>query len=203
MAGTAKIEILSGNNNDKARTNYPVHDLIRRRRSARVYSTQDISPSEINTILEAASWAPSSMNEQPWQYKYAHKGSHGFNQILDCLMEGNRKWAKDAPILMISIAQTRFSRNQRTNIWAAHDVGMANSNLLIQAVSMDIFGRVMGGFHKDQLKELFHLNEDQDPICVIALGYREDPDKLDAEATAKEYSPRSRFKVEDFVQKLA
>lgn len=202
MAATAHLEFPKVNGLGKAETVYPIHNLISSRRSVRAFSSQSLSSSEINTILEAASWAPSSMNEQPWEYIYAHKGTEGFKKILGCLMEGNQKWAKDAPVLVISIAKTQFSRNQKRNSWAAHDVGMANANLLLQAVSMDIFGRAMGGFHKYQLAEEFDLKDDQNPICVIALGFREDVANMDGETKEREFSIRSRKPLDAFTRKL-
>lgn len=187
----------------KAMTLYPVHNLIRSRRSTKSFSDQDISASEINTILEAAAWAPSSMNEQPWEYIYAHKNTDGFTQILECLNEGNQTWAQKASVLIVSLAKNRSNRNQKMNFWAAHDVGMANANLLLQAVSMDIYGRIMGGFIKDSLINKFNLHVDKIPVCVIALGYRTDPESMDHNTRAFEFSERHRKPVTEYAQKLA
>ena len=95
--------------NKIATTQYPVNSLIKERWSARAFSDKNISDELLNQFVEAASWAASSMNEQPWIYYVAHRGTEGFNQMLELLMPGNKAWAKDAAVLMISLAKKNFS----------------------------------------------------------------------------------------------
>lgn len=183
----------------EAQTSYPVHEFIRRRWSARSFSPQAISEDVLHTLIEAASWAPSSMNEQPWVYLYAHKGEPAYDKMAKCLMTGNI-WAAEAPLMLLSLARKNFSANQQTNRHAMHDVGAANTNLLLQAASMDIFGHQMGGFHFAQTLETFNLPEDLEPVCFIALGYLDEPTKLEEPFRTREITPRSRKPLAEFLK---
>src|SRR5205823_1466560 len=110
-----------------APTDYPVHDLIRRRWSTRAFSDKRVDAQALRCLLEAARWSPSSYNEQPWSYIVATKDNRiEFERMLGVLVEGNRKWAKDAPVLMISVAAKQFARNGQPNRHAFHDVGAAS-----------------------------------------------------------------------------
>ncbi|MDP4685618.1 MAG: nitroreductase family protein, partial [Salibacteraceae bacterium] len=130
-------------------TENPVHSFITKRWSARSFAEKPISESELNTLIEAASWAASSMNEQPWHYLIAKKGSASFQKMVDCLMAGNQPWAKNASVLLLSLARKNFASNGKPNRHAMHDVGAANTTLLLQAANMDIYGHMMGGYHHD------------------------------------------------------
>ena len=92
---------------------YPVAEFIKSRRSGRSYAEQDVKQDIINTLFEAARWAPSSMNEQPWRYLYATKKSNEqlWEKIFDTLMDGNKIWAKHAPLLVVSLAKKNYDRN--------------------------------------------------------------------------------------------
>lgn len=175
-----------------ATTQHPVIDLIKNRWSARAFSEQALTQEEIETILEAASWAPSANNEQPWEFYYAHKNTEGFDTIFNCLMDGNKPWAKNAAALVVTVARTTFAANEKNNPNAAHDVGLATATLLLQATAMDIYCHPMGGFHKDMLKEALKFSDTQSPICVIALGRLDSPETLEEPFKTREITPRSR-----------
>lgn len=181
----------------EAQTRHPVHPLLRRRWSARAFAPQPIAEQTLMTLLEAASWAPSSMNEQPWAYLFAHKGEAAFDLMAECLLPGNR-WAKNAPLMLLSLARKTFSTNGKPNRHALHDVGAANAQLLLQAADMDIYGHQMGGFDMDKTLRTFHIPDDLEPVCFIALGYLDDPDTLEEPFRSRELTPRSRKPVEDF-----
>ncbi len=181
----------------EAQTQFPVHELLRRRWSARSFSEQPIAEEVLHTLLEAASWAPSSMNEQPWVYLFAHKGDAAYERMAECLMTGNR-WAAEAPLMLLSLARKNFSSNNQPNRHALHDVGAANANLLLQAASLDIYGHQMGGFHMEQTIESFNLAPDLEPVCFIALGYLDEPGKLDEPFRTREVTPRSRKSITAF-----
>ncbi len=178
-----------------ANTSRPVHRLIRKRWSPRTFSDEPINEEGLQTLFEAASWAASSYNDQPWQYIYAHRSDEeGFQKLLSCLKEGNQKWAKDAAVLVLSMARRYFSRNDKPNRHYMHDTGAANTTLVLQAASMDIYGHMMAGFHIDKTIETFELPDEIEPVCFIALGYLGSLDE-------SQLKPRSRKPLRDFVKK--
>jgi nitroreductase len=181
----------------EARTSYPVHEFIRNRWSARSFAERPIAQDELFTLLEAASWSASSMNEQPWVYLYAHRGEEAFQQMYDCLMKGNR-WADTAAVMLLSLARKNLTSNGEANRHAMHDVGAANTSLLLQAASMDIYGHMMGGFSMQKTIGAFHIPEDMEVVCFIALGYLDDPDKLEEPFRTREITPRNRKPLNAF-----
>lgn len=182
-----------------AETRGPVLDLIKERWSARAFSDQKISEADLHTLIEAASWAPSSMNEQPWRYRYAMQGTDTFEQMWDCLSSGNQPWAKQASVLLLSTAKKNFAKNDSPNRHALHDTGMANAFLMLQATQMKIYGHMMGGYDPVKLQEIFHLPEDEEAVCIIALGYLGTPDQLEEPFRSRELTPRSRKSLEAFI----
>ncbi len=180
-------------------TRLPVIDLIKNRWSARAFSSQNLSDEHLLTLIEAASWAPSSINEQPWRYRYGLRGTGTFELLWECLLGGNQPWAKNAAALLLCTAKKTFARNGQPNRHAAHDTGMANAFLMLQATQMGIYGHIMAGYDPVKLKEAFHLPEEEDDICIIALGFLGDPDQLEEPFRTREITPRSRRAVEDFV----
>lgn len=182
-----------------ATTRLPVLDLIKNRWSARAFSAQNLRDEHLLTLIEAASWAPSSMNEQPWRYRYALRGSRAFEQMWACLLPGNQSWAKDAAALLLCTAKNNFARNDSPNRHAMHDVGMANAFLLLQATEMEIYGHIMGGYDPVKLRETYALTNDEEAVCIIALGYLGSPEQLDEPFKTREITPRSRRAIEDFV----
>ncbi|QCK14227.1 nitroreductase family protein [Mangrovivirga cuniculi] len=200
MEALEKIDI-SQHKEKIADTTYPVLDVIKNRWSTRSFKDLSISDETLTNLFEAASWAASSRNEQPWEYIYAHKGTEGFNKLADCLMEGNR-WAKDAPVLILSIAKKTFSRNNKPNAHYFHDTGAANTTMLLQAVNMGILGHMMAGFDKDKTIENLGIDENHEPVCFIALGYPDEPDNLEDPFKEREQGSRSRKSVNEFVSKI-
>ena len=177
--------------NKIANTQHPVHTLIKERWSARAFSDKNISDELLNQFVEAASWAASSMNEQPWIYYVAHRGTPAFDQMAEVLMSGNRVWAKDAAVLMISIAKKNFS-NGNPNRHYMHDVGAANQNLMLEATANGVLGHLMGGFDVVKTKEVFAIEEDLEPVVIIALGYPGSAEQLPAPFNEREVAPRMR-----------
>ncbi len=179
-----------------------IHGLIQKRWSALAFSDKDIEDVYMEELFEAASWAASAYNEQPWRYIYAHQGTEGFEQLWSCLAEGNQPWSKSAGVLFVAIYKTNFSKNGGSNHWAAHDLGMANAQLLLQAVHRDIYGHLMAGFDADRISQLFNLDNDSVPHCMGALGYLGNELSLTEAYRNRELSPRSRNKVSSFTKKV-
>lgn len=172
-------------------TQYPILDVLKNRWSARSFSDKKISQETLEQLLESASWAFSSMNEQPWRYIYAFKGEPAFDKMWACLMAGNQPWSKNAAVLMLSLANTKFG-NGNANRHAYHDVGAANANLLTEATANNIYGHIMGGFDYAKVQTEFNLPEQLEPVAVIALGYLGEPEQLEEPFRARELNARSR-----------
>ncbi len=180
-------------------TRLPVIDLIKERWSARAFSDQDLTTDQLLTLIEAASWAPSSINEQPWRYRYGLRGTLIFDQLWECLLIGNQPWAKNAAALVLCTAKKNFSKNGAPNRHASHDTGMANAFLMLQATQMRIYGHIMAGYDPAKLRSSFNIPEDEEDICIIALGFLGAPDQLEEPFRTREITPRSRKAVEDFI----
>lgn len=180
-------------------TKYPVIDTIRNRWSARAFSNEPVSKETMFAILEAASWAPSAFNEQPWGYVVGmRQNEKGFKMLLDCLSPGNAAWAKNAGVLILSYAKLTVTPTGNPNASALHDTGMANQNLLLQATAMNVYGHIMGGFDKQKAIDDFGLTDDYAPVCMIALGYLDEPESLEEPFRSRELTPRTRKPISSF-----
>jgi nitroreductase len=182
-----------------ATTQYPVMDIIKHRWSPRSFSGKDISAHDLNTILEAASWSFSAINEQPWRYIVAHKGTPLFDTFFNSLVPGNQPWNKQAAALVLSLQKTTFSSNGNANGIALHDVGAANMLLTIQANSLGIYTHLMGGFDKVKATSTLQLPGDTEAVVMIALGYPDDAEKLEEPFKERETAPRSRKQLSEIV----
>lgn len=183
----------------KAATKYPVLDIIKNRWSPRSFADKPISEADMNTIIEAATWSFSAMNEQPWRYVVAHKGTALFNSFIELLNGGNKPWNKNAAALVLSIQTTTYANNGNKNINALHDTGAANILLTLQANSMGIYTHLMEGFSKTHAKELLHLGEGIEPVVMIALGYPDAAEKLEEPFKTRELSPRTRKGLDEIL----
>jgi len=186
-----------------ATTQYPVIDLLRERWSPRSFDpSASISDEQMNTLLEAATWSFSGGNMQPWFYLYAHRGSEGFAKILDCLNAGNQSWARNASVLVMTLARKERDPG-KPNPWSKHDLGAANMNLILQAWSMGIQCHPMGGYDQARMAESLGIDTGVfDQLACIAIGYIASPDLLDEELRAKELAPRKRKPISEISRKL-
>lgn len=183
-----------------ADTAYPIHDLLRRRWSPRVFTAKPVSPETLRSLFEAARWAASCFNDQPWAYIVAMKDNPAeFERMLSVLVEGNAAWARHAPVLMLSVARQNFAHNGKPNRHAFHDVGAASASLTLQATAMGLAVHQMGGFHPDKAHEVFAIPPDWDAVAAIALGYPAEKDAIPQEMRDRELAPRTRKAVEEFV----
>ncbi|MFN4122051.1 MAG: nitroreductase family protein [Flavobacteriales bacterium] len=187
----------------EAQTETEIHPLIKKRWSARAFSDKAIDENALKQLFEAASWAPSSMNEQPWRYYYAHKHDTAFERYHDCLLGGNKLWADKAQVLVLSLAKKYFSNNANPNRHALHDVGAANILLLLQAAELDIYGHQLGGFDREKTIQTFQLPDDLEPVCFIALGYLGDVHLLEEPFKSREQTPRARKPLAEIVSRYS
>lgn len=176
-----------------------VLDLIKARRSRRAFSSRPIEPEKIKSLFEAARWAPSSLNEQPWLYVYATKDQELWGAIFETLNESNKIWAKDAPLLIVSFCKKYFSRNGMLNAAANYDVGAANAFLSLQATHMGLNTHQMGGFSHPLLRQNLNAPDDFEEGVIIAVGYPGDASQLPTHLHARENSLRTRQVQEGFV----
>lgn len=183
-----------------ADNDHPILEPIRRRWSPRAFADRPVAPETLRSLLEAARWAPSSFNEQPWFFIVATREQAGqFERLLGCLKEGNRSWARAAPVLMLSVAKQHFDRTGKPNRHSWHDVGLAVENLVIQATSLDVFSHQMAGILPDRARQEFGIPEGYEPVAAIALGHVGDPASLPEDRRESELAPRSRRPLEEFV----
>src|SRR5712692_3822648 len=134
---------------------YPVHELIRRRWSPRAFAGREVEPEKLLSLFEAARWAASCFNEQPWGFVYALRTERArFDALLGCLVPENQAWAKNAPVLMFSMAKLNFAQTGKPNRHAYHDVGMAVGNLLLEATHLGLVVHQMAGFDIGKAREI-------------------------------------------------
>lgn len=170
-----------------------IHQVIRDRYSSVIFSPKQIENEKLVTLFEAARWAPSAFNEQPWRFVVGVKNKdENYQKLFDCLVEANQYWAKYAPVLVLSVVLKNSTVTGKPNHFAQYDTGMAVGNLLAQATSLGLFVHQMGGYSKDKTREFFELGEEYEPIAIMAIGYKGDielfPDDL------KERESKKRFR---------
>jgi nitroreductase len=183
-----------------APADHPIHDVLRTRWSPRAFADKPISPEILRSLFEAARWAPSSSNEQPWAFLVATKDDREVHQrLLSTLVEANQVWARHAPVLGIAISRLEFARSGKPNPNAFYDTGAAMADLTLEAVTRGILVHQMAGFHPAKVIELFQVPEGWQPIAAFALGYPGDPQSLPENLRERELAPRSRKPLTDFV----
>ncbi len=183
-----------------APVDHPVHELIQRRWSPRVFSDRPVEAATLLTVLEAARWAPSSYNEQPWSLIVAtREAPEDFERLLACLTPGNQSWARHAPVLMLSVAKLAFARTGKPNRHALHDVGLASAQLALQATALGLAVHFMAGFDGALARQAFAIPDGFEPGAAAALGYHAKIDDLPDEARQKALAPRRRKPLQEFV----
>ena len=179
---------------------HPVSELIRNRKSIRAFATTPIEQDKINSLFEATRWAPSSTNEQPWLYMYATKDQPElWGKLFEPLNESNKLWAKDSPLIILSLARRNFTRFPGANAHAMYDLGAANSFLALQAVEIGLQVRQMAGFSAEKTRTNLNIPDDYEIGVFMAVGYPGDPDSLPENLKLREQAPRERFLQQEFV----
>jgi len=176
-----------------------VIEEILRRWSPRAFSDKPVAAEDLKKIFEAAHWAASSYNEQPWRFVVGRKGDEAYKKIFDSLAEFNQKWAKSAPVLILSAGKKTFSHNGSPNYYGLHDTGAATAYLTLQTSALGMHAHSMGGFDKEKARAAFGIPEDYAIGAVTALGYFGDPDALPDHFKQQEMSPRSRKPLREIV----
>lgn len=175
-----------------------IEDILKRW-SPRAYSDQPVSPESLKEVFEAARWAASSFNEQPWRFLVGHRGDETYKKIFDSLVEFNQSWAKSAPVLILSVAKKTFTQNGSPNQFGLHDTGAATAYLSLQATALGFHTHSMAGFDQDKAHKAFNIPDDFQTGAVTALGYLGDADTLPDQLKQTEIAPRQRKLLAEIV----
>jgi nitroreductase len=183
-----------------ANPDHPIHDLLARRWSPYAFADRPVSAADLRSLFEAARWAASSYNEQPWRYIVATKvDSTEFERLLSCLVDGNQEWAKAAPVLALGCTSLNFERNGKPNAAAIHDLGLASANLTMEATARGLFVHQMIGILPDKAREVYRIPEGIQPLTGLAIGYAADPSVLPEKLRVRDLAPRTRKPLGEIV----
>jgi nitroreductase len=181
-------------------TSHPVHDLIRNRWSPRAFADKAVPQGDLVSVLEAARWAASSNNGQPWRWMVATKDdAPAYEAALSCFGPRNQRWAKTAPVLLFGCARKTFEANGNPNTHSWYDLGAANAQLTLQAESLGLVIHQAAGIERDKARATFNVPEEFDIVIGLALGYAGDPDSLPEELPGREREPRARKALGEIV----
>lgn len=176
-----------------------LHPVLNGRYSPRAFSGRDVSDQELELVLEAARWAPSSMNEQPWRFLVTRRGGKGHAELLAALNPSNRTWADKAPVLILNMVRRTLSRNGQENYHARHDLGLATAQLSAQATALGMGLHILGGFHEDVARAAFNIPDTYDIVSVIVLGFPGDADQLPENLKLRELQHSQRRPLSETV----
>jgi nitroreductase len=159
-----------------------------------------VSEADLRSLFEAARWAASSYNEQPWNYLVAtRENPREFGRLLSCLVEANQTWAKAAPVLVLGVVSLRFAKNNKDNRAAVHDLGLAAGNLLVEATTRGLSVHQMIGILPDKAREVYQIPEHFEAWTAMTIGYKADPAKLPDALKERDLAPRQRKRLSEFV----
>ncbi len=179
---------------------HPIHELIVKRWSPYAFSERPVPDEDLRSLFEAARWAASSYNEQPWSYIVATKANpEELERVLSCLVEGNQPWAKAAPVLALGCTNLYFARNRKPNAAAVHDLGLASANLTLEATARGLFVHQMIGIFPDKAREMYEIPEGVQPTTALAIGYLADPGSLPDPYRERDLAGRERKDLSQFV----
>ena len=176
-------------------TQVSINETLANRWSGRAYdAAKKISHEQTIALLEAARWAPSCFGDQPWRFIVWDKNTDAaaWQQAFDCLAPGNQSWVKDAPLLVLTCADTLFNHNQQPNRLAQYDTGAATENLCLQASSMGLMAHQMGGFSADKARAAFAIPGQYILMAMVSVGYAADISTVEGDALARETAARTR-----------
>ena len=184
----------------RAQTDYPILDALADRWSPYGYDPRPMTAADLHSLFEAARWAPSAFNEQPWRYIVATRDDEAaFADLLSCLVEANQQWARNASALVLTVASLNYAHNGKPNGSALHDLGLAASNLVTEATARDLTVHQMGGILPDQARELYGIPEGFQAVTGMAIGYAADPAGLPDPLRERDTATRSRRTQAEFV----
>lgn len=181
-------------------TGLPIHPLLAERHSPRAFDPRAIEGEKLAVMFEAARWAPSCYNDQPWYFIVAQRNQgDAWQRALDCLVPFNQTWAATAPVLLICVTRLNFSHNGNANRHSVYDLGLAMGCLLIEGMHQGIFVHQMAGFDVARTRSEFAVPEGFDVVAMAALGYRGDSSVLPQGVEEKDPKLRERKPNAEFV----
>jgi len=184
----------------QATPDHPIHELLARRWSPYAFADRPVATEDLRSLFEAARWAASSYNEQPWSYLVATKADpDAFDRLLSCLVEGNQVWAKAAPVLALGCTSLHFVLNGKPNAAAVHDLGLASASLTLEATARGLFVHQMIGILPDKAREMYRIPDGVQPLTGLAIGYAADPNVLPEKLQGRDLAPRPRKSLSEFV----
>ncbi len=177
-----------------------IHPLLATRRSPYAFSTRPVEAENLRALFEAARWAPSSYNEQPWRFIVATREEPtDYVRVLETLVEGNRTWAQNAPVLTLAVARLDFNQSGRPNRHALYDLGQAVAHLSVEATARGLAVHQMGGFDPARARELFNIPAGYEPVAALAIGYPGTGENLPDSLRKRDLAPRSRKQLGEVV----
>lgn len=177
---------------------YNVNPLFLNRWSPRSFNPTDISDEELYRLFEAARWAPSSFNGQPWRFIYAKRNTENWNKFLNLLIDFNRSWAKNASVLILVISRKTFEYNKKPSLTHQFDTGAAWENLALQATYQGLATHGMEGFNYEKAREELNVPVDFDILAMVAVGKQGNKDLLSTELQEREF-PSDRKPLKDII----
>jgi nitroreductase len=188
------------NTHKQATPAHPIQELIATRWSPYAFADRPVSEDDLRSLFEAARWAASSYNEQPWRYIVATKAKPDeYERLLSCLVEGNQAWAKAAPVLALGCTSLNFALNGKPNAAAVHDLGLASATLTLEATARGLFVHQMIGIVPDRARQVYGIPEGVQPVTGLAIGYAADPNTLPEKLRERDLAPRQRKTLGEFV----
>jgi nitroreductase len=189
---------------NRANTDHPVSEIIAKRWSARAFSTRPVEFSQLLSILEAARWAPSSRNEQPWRYIVFTSDNPEILKKAHSVLKDINDYAKRAPVLICAITKKTYSDNGNPNRLYFHDLGAANENMFLEAFNQGLIMHEMGGFDVQKAREVFSVPDDYEVGIMIAIGYQDTYRVLPDRLRHKAFTPRVRKPLSEiiFIEKI-
>ena len=184
----------------QATPDHPIQPLVSQRWSPYAFADRPVHDDDLRSLFEAARWAASSYNEQPWRYIFATKSNRTqFERLLSCLVEGNQIWARAAPVLALGCISLNFARNGQPNAAAQHDLGLASATLTLEATARGLVVHQMIGIVPDKARELYRIPAGFLPLTGLAIGYVADPATLPDNLRGRDLAPRTRRPLAEFV----
>ena len=183
-----------------ATTDHPILKLLAERWSPYGFEDHPVPEADLRSLFEAARWAASSYNEQPWNYLVATKENPvEFERMLGCLVEANQTWAKSAPVLVLGVVSLQFAKNKQDNRAAVHDLGLAAGNLVMEATARGLSVHQMIGILPDKARDVYHIPEHFEAWTAMAIGYAADPARMAEALKERDLTPRQRKRLSKFV----
>ncbi len=180
------------------KTVYSVDPLILNRWSSRAFSQEPVTQEELMSLFDAARWAQSCYNNQPWRFIYARKNSPSWTTFFDLMVPANQAWAKNAAVLVLVISKKTFSYNGKPSRTHSFDTGAAAQNMALQGARMDIVVHGMEGFDYDRARTALAIPDDYQVEALFAIGKYGNKEELPADLAAKEV-PSGRNPLDHFV----